>query len=76
MHELSIAEVNKVDLLEHLDFDINLFPGNLDAVNPGVECVLTSAARNRAPRGHTRSKTSAWPPGNAVQALLATPVVE
>ena len=35
--------VNKVDLLEHLDFDLDLFLANLDAVNPGVERVLTSA---------------------------------
>jgi hydrogenase nickel incorporation protein HypB len=35
--------VNKVDLLEHLDFDLQLFLGNLDAVNPGVRTVLTSA---------------------------------
>jgi hydrogenase nickel incorporation protein HypB len=35
--------VNKVDLLEHLDFDLEQFLGYLDAVNPGVECILTSA---------------------------------
>ncbi len=35
--------VNKVDLLEHLDFDMEQFLGNLDAVNPGVSRVLTSA---------------------------------
>jgi hydrogenase nickel incorporation protein HypB len=35
--------VNKVDLLEHLDFDLERFLGNLDAVNPGVSTVLTSA---------------------------------
>ena len=35
--------VNKVDLLEHLDFDLERFLGNLDAVNPGVRTVLTSA---------------------------------
>jgi hydrogenase nickel incorporation protein HypB len=35
--------VNKVDLLEHLDFDLEQFLGNLDAVNPGVRPVLTSA---------------------------------
>ena len=35
--------VNKVDLLEHLDFDLEQFLGNLDAVNPGVRTVLTSA---------------------------------
>jgi hydrogenase nickel incorporation protein HypB len=35
--------VNKVDLLEHLDFDLEHFLSNLDAVNPGVRTVLTSA---------------------------------
>jgi hydrogenase nickel incorporation protein HypB len=35
--------VNKVDLLEHLDFDLEQFIGNLDAVNPAVRTVLTSA---------------------------------
>jgi hydrogenase nickel incorporation protein HypB len=35
--------VNKVDLLEHLDFDLEQFLGNLDAVNPGVRRILTSA---------------------------------
>jgi hydrogenase nickel incorporation protein HypB len=35
--------VNKVDLLEHLDFDLEQFLGNLDAVNRGVEYILTSA---------------------------------
>jgi hydrogenase nickel incorporation protein HypB len=35
--------VNKVVLMEHLDFDLEQFLGNLDAVNPGVKTVLTSA---------------------------------
>jgi hydrogenase nickel incorporation protein HypB len=35
--------VNKVDLLEHLDFDMEQFLGNLDSVNPGVRRILTSA---------------------------------
>jgi len=35
--------VNKVDLLEHLDFDMEQFLGNLEAVNPGVSRILTSA---------------------------------
>ena len=35
--------VNKVDLLEHLDFDLEKFLGNLDTVNPGVKRILTSA---------------------------------
>jgi hydrogenase nickel incorporation protein HypB len=39
----NLVLVNKVDLLEHLDFDMEQFLGNLDAVNPGVLRVLTSA---------------------------------
>jgi hydrogenase nickel incorporation protein HypB len=35
--------VNKIDLLEHLDFDLDLFLYNLDAVHPGVEHMLVSA---------------------------------
>ena len=39
--------VNKVDLLEHLDFDLEQFLGNLDTVNPGVRRILTSARTGR-----------------------------
>jgi hydrogenase nickel incorporation protein HypB len=39
--------VNKMDLLEHLDFDLEQFLGNLDAVNRGVEYILTSARTGR-----------------------------
>jgi hydrogenase nickel incorporation protein HypB len=39
--------VNKVDLLEHLDFDLEQFLGHLDAVNPGVERILTSTRTGR-----------------------------
>jgi hydrogenase nickel incorporation protein HypB len=35
--------VNKVDLLPHLDFDLDSYLHNLDAVNPGVERMLVSA---------------------------------
>src|SRR3954447_18265163 len=35
--------INKVDLLEHLDFDLDLFLHHLDAVHPGVERMLVSA---------------------------------
>jgi hydrogenase nickel incorporation protein HypB len=35
--------VNKVDLLPHLDFDLDRYLYNLDAVNPGVERLLVSA---------------------------------
>lgn len=35
--------INKVDLLPHLDFDLEKFLYNLDAVNPGVKRMLVSA---------------------------------
>ena len=38
-----LVVVNKIDLLEHLDFDLELFLHHLDAVNPGVERMLVSA---------------------------------
>ena len=35
--------INKIDLLEHLDFDLELFLYRLDAVHPGVEQMQLSA---------------------------------
>ena len=35
--------INKIDLLEHLDFDLELFLHHLDAVHPGVETIQLSA---------------------------------
>src|SRR3954468_15276765 len=35
--------INKIDLLEHLDFDLDAFLHNLDAVHPGVRWMLMSA---------------------------------
>jgi hydrogenase nickel incorporation protein HypB len=35
--------INKVDLLEHLDFDLDRFLYHLDAVHPGVDHMLVSA---------------------------------
>ncbi len=35
--------VNKIDLLPHLDFDLDLFLANVDAVNPGATVLQTSA---------------------------------
>jgi hydrogenase nickel incorporation protein HypB len=35
--------INKIDLLPHLDFDLDKYLYNLDAVNPGVERMLVSA---------------------------------
>ena len=38
-----LVVVNKVDLLEHLDFDLDKFLHNVDAVNPDAERMLLSA---------------------------------
>ncbi|HEY5886927.1 MAG TPA: hydrogenase nickel incorporation protein HypB, partial [Acidimicrobiales bacterium] len=38
-----VVVVNKVDLLPHLDFDLDLFLANLRDVNPAAEVILTSA---------------------------------
>jgi hydrogenase nickel incorporation protein HypB len=38
-----LVVVNKIDLLPHLDFDLDRFLVNLDAVNPGVETMQVSA---------------------------------
>jgi hydrogenase nickel incorporation protein HypB len=38
-----LVVVNKLDLLPHLEFDLDRFLHNLDAVNPGVERLLVSA---------------------------------
>ncbi len=38
-----LVVVNKVDLLEHVDFDLNRFLQRLETVHPGVPHLLTSA---------------------------------
>jgi len=38
-----LVVINKIDLLEHVDFDLDRFLHHLDAVNPGVERMLVSA---------------------------------
>jgi hydrogenase nickel incorporation protein HypB len=38
-----LAVVNKIDLLEHVDVDLDTLLGNLQAVHPGIEHLLTSA---------------------------------
>ena len=38
-----LVVVNKIDLLEHLDFDLDKFLYNVHAVNPGVATMLLSA---------------------------------
>ena len=38
-----LVVINKIDLLPHLDFDLDRFLYNLEAVNPGVRRMLVSA---------------------------------
>jgi hydrogenase nickel incorporation protein HypB len=38
-----LVVINKIDLLEHLEFDLDLFMHHLDAVHPGVERMPVSA---------------------------------
>jgi hydrogenase nickel incorporation protein HypB len=40
---VDLVLVSKVDLLPHLDFDLDRYLGNLDAVHPGVGRLLVSA---------------------------------
>jgi hydrogenase nickel incorporation protein HypB len=40
---VDLVVVNKIDLLPHLDFDLDAFWGALDGVHPGVERLLVSA---------------------------------
>ena len=42
--------VNKIDLLEHLDYDLDLFLHHLDAVNPGVRADARQRAHRRGRR--------------------------
>jgi hydrogenase nickel incorporation protein HypB len=43
--------LNKIDLLPHLDFDVDRFFGNLDQVHPGVERMLVSARTGEGVEG-------------------------
>ena len=38
-----LAIVNKIDLLEHVDADLERLLANLQSVHPGIEHLLTSA---------------------------------
>ena len=40
---VDVVVVNKVDLLPHLDFDMDMFLGNLEAINPHAEVIHASA---------------------------------
>ena len=38
-----LVVVNKIDLLPHLDFDLDRYLDNIELVHPGVETMLLSA---------------------------------
>jgi hydrogenase nickel incorporation protein HypB len=38
-----LVVINKIDLLEHLEFDLDLLESHLQAVHPGVQCMRVSA---------------------------------
>jgi len=38
-----LVVINKIDLLPHLDFDLEKFVHNLEAVHPGIDSILVSA---------------------------------
>jgi hydrogenase nickel incorporation protein HypB len=40
---VDVVVVNKVDLLPHLDFDLEAFLANVTSVNPSVRIIMTSA---------------------------------
>lgn len=52
---VDLVLVNKIDLLPHLDFDLPAFKRNLQAVNPGVTVLETSART-----GHGVDELCTW----------------
>ena len=62
-----LVVINKLDLLEHVDFSLDRFDGYLDAVNPGVERMRVSART-----GEGLDALRAWM--TALPARVAAPV--
>ncbi len=62
-----LVVVNKTDLLEHLEFDLDKFLYNVDAVNPDVEKMLVSAKTGEGVEGFR-----AWLSGVATREGSAT----
>jgi hydrogenase nickel incorporation protein HypB len=46
-----LVVINKIDLLPHLDFDVELFRHHLDGVHPGVPTMLVSARTGEGVEG-------------------------
>jgi hydrogenase nickel incorporation protein HypB len=51
-HAVDVVVVNKLDLLPHLDFDLDRFFANVRAVNPAATIIQLSA--------RTGAGTAAW----------------
>jgi hydrogenase nickel incorporation protein HypB len=60
-----LVVVNKIDLLPHLDFDLDRFLYNLDAVNPGVARLLVSARTGEGVEGFRDRLVGAARPAEA-----------
>ena len=62
-----VVVVNKIDLLPHLDFDLDAFLANLTAINPTAHIIMASAAQRRG-RGRMvlLARRSGAPCGNRV----------
>ena len=69
-----LVVVNKVDLLPHLDFDLDRFLHNLDKVNPGVERMLVSARTGEGCRRLARLARR-WSRARGVAAAAAGPAI-
>src|SRR3954468_20970351 len=54
-----LVVINKADLLPYVDFDLDRFMANLDAVHPGVERIVTSA-RTGAGVAELRDRLLRW----------------
>ena len=61
-----LVVINKIDLLAHLDFDLDLFLHHLDGVHPGVASMLLSAKT-----GEGVEEFSAWLRALAARETLA-----
>ena len=55
-----LVVVNKVDLLPHLEFDVDKLLYNLDAVNPGRRAHARERADGRGPRRPARLARGGW----------------
>ncbi len=62
-----LVVINKIDLLDHLDFDLERLLHNLDAVNPEVETMLLSAKT-----GEGVEAFRSWLAGVSARAQTAT----